>query len=51
MNTQSSAWMITYCPAAQTFLMGRPARHMHKPGLWNFFGGHVDKTELLAREP
>jgi 8-oxo-dGTP pyrophosphatase MutT (NUDIX family) len=37
--------MIIYCPFAKTFLMGRRAWHMHKPGLWNFFGGHVDEHE------
>ena len=44
-NSQTGAWAIVYCPATGTFLFGKRSSRVNKPGLWNFFGGHVDEGE------
>jgi 8-oxo-dGTP pyrophosphatase MutT (NUDIX family) len=53
-NSQTGAWAVIYCPSAGTFLFGKRSSLVNKPGLWNFFGGHVDAgespREALQRE-
>lgn len=44
-NSQAGVWAIIYCPSAGTFLLGRRSAQVNKPGLWNFFGGHIDEGE------
>jgi len=45
LNKQAGVWAIIYCPSAGTFLFGRRSETVNKPGVWNFFGGHVDPGE------
>lgn len=53
-NQQAGAWAIIHCASTDTFLFGRRSIAMHKPGVWNFFGGHVElhetPEEALVRE-
>jgi 8-oxo-dGTP diphosphatase len=53
-NKQAGTWAIIYCPSAGTFLFGRRSDMVNKPGVWNFFGGHIDEGETprqaLVRE-
>jgi len=53
-NSQAGAWAVIYCPAKGTFLLGKRSALVNKPGLWDFFGGHVDAGEdprkALTRE-
>ena len=44
-NKQAGAWAIIHCPSAGTFLFGKRSAVVNKPGMWNFFGGHVDPGE------
>lgn len=44
-NSQAGAWAIIHCPSTGNFLFGRRSELVNKPGLWNFFGGHVDAGE------
>lgn len=44
-NSQAGVWAIIYCPSAGTFLFGKRSAQVNKPGLWNFFGGHIDEGE------
>jgi len=44
-NSQAGVWAIVYCPSAGTFLFGKRSAIVNKPGLWNFFGGHIDEGE------
>ena len=44
-NQQAGAWAIIHSTATDTFLFGRRSPAMNKPGVWNFFGGHVDSDE------
>lgn len=45
MNIDPGAWVVIYCPKTGRFLLGQRGPSMHKPGLWNFFGGHLDADE------
>ena len=45
LNKQAGAWAIIYCPSAGSFLFGKRSETVNKPGVWNFFGGHVDPGE------
>ncbi len=45
MNTKPGAWMLIYCPANKTFLLGKRSHRVSKPHMWNFFGGHLDPGE------
>lgn len=45
MNTQSGAWMLIYCFKTKRFLLGKRSQLVHKPGIWNFFGGHIEVGE------
>lgn len=53
-NQQAGAWAIIHSVPTQTFLFGRRSSAVRKPGVWNFFGGHlaVHETpeEALLRE-
>lgn len=53
-NQQAGAWAIIHCATTETFLFGRRSATMHKPGVWNFFGGHINPhetpEEALLRE-
>ncbi len=44
-NKQAGAWAIIHCPSTGTFLFGKRSAVVNKPGMWNFFGGHVDPGE------
>lgn len=44
-NKQAGAWAIIYCSKSSTFLLGKRSEQVNKPGLWNFFGGHIDPGE------
>ena len=44
-NKQAGVWAIIHCPSAGTFLFGRRSDTVNKPGVWNFFGGHIDPGE------
>jgi 8-oxo-dGTP diphosphatase len=44
-NMQAGVWAIIYCPSKGTFLLGKRSALVNKPGLWDFFGGHVDAGE------
>jgi len=44
-NKQAGTWAVIYCPSAGTFLFGRRSDVVNKPGVWNFFGGHIDEGE------
>lgn len=45
MNTDPGAWVLIYCYKTDKFLLGKRSNSVHKPGLWNFFGGHMDPGE------
>ncbi len=45
MNRIPGAWMVIYCRTRQSFLFGKRGQKMHKPNLWNLFGGHIDAEE------
>jgi 8-oxo-dGTP pyrophosphatase MutT (NUDIX family) len=45
LNKQAGVWAIIYCPSAGSFLFGKRSETVNKPGVWNFFGGHVDPGE------
>ncbi len=40
--------MVVYCKPRKTFLFGKRGPKMHKPILWNLFGGHLDNGETSA---
>jgi len=44
-NKQAGVWAIIHCPSTGTFLFGRRSDTVNKPGVWNFFGGHIDPGE------
>lgn len=44
-NSQAGVWAIIHCPKTGTFLLGKRSAKVNKPGLWNFFGGHIDAGE------
>jgi 8-oxo-dGTP diphosphatase len=44
-NSQAGTWAIIHCPSTGNFLFGRRSPLVNKPGLWNFFGGHIDAGE------
>lgn len=44
-NSQAGAWAVIHCPKTGTFLFGKRSTLVNKPGLWNFFGGHIDEGE------
>lgn len=50
MNTDPGAWVLIYCYKTDKFLLGKRSNAVHKPGLWNFFGGHIglDETPQTA---
>jgi 8-oxo-dGTP diphosphatase len=45
LNKQAGVWAIIYCPSTGSFLFGKRSETVNKPGVWNFFGGHVDPGE------
>ncbi len=45
LNTQAGVWAVIHCTASGTFLFGKRSLVVNKPGIWNFFGGHVDPGE------
>ena len=45
MNTDPGAWSLIYCYRTGKFLLGKRSNFVHKPGLWNFFGGHLEPGE------
>ena len=45
MNTDPGAWTLIYCYRTSKFLLGKRSHLVHKPGLWNFFGGHLEPGE------
>ncbi|HSD37505.1 MAG TPA: NUDIX hydrolase [Rhodocyclaceae bacterium] len=53
-NHQAGAWAVIYCSATGKFLMGKRSSRAHKSGVWNLFGGRVDRDErpkeALVRE-
>ncbi len=53
-NNKAGAWAIIYCRSTGNFLFGKRSALVNKPGLWNFFGGHIDPSETpraaLVRE-
>lgn len=53
-NKQAGVWAIIHCPSNGTFLFGKRSDTVNKPGVWNFFGGHIDPGETphqaLVRE-
>lgn len=44
-NQQAGVWAIIYCSSTGNFLFGKRSALVNKPGLWNFFGGHIDPGE------
>jgi 8-oxo-dGTP diphosphatase len=44
-NKQAGVWAIIHCPSTGTFLFGKRSDTVNKPGVWNFFGGHIDPDE------
>ena len=45
MNIDPGAWALIYCHKTGKFLLGKRSQLVHKPGLWNFFGGHLEPGE------
>ena len=45
MNTDPGAWALIYCYSSGKFLLGKRSQIVHKPGYWNFFGGHLEPGE------
>ncbi len=48
MNTKPGAWMLIYCKNKKSFLFSKRGPQMHKPNLWNLFGGHLDEGETAS---
>lgn len=44
-NNKAGVWAIIHCPSTGAFLFGKRSETVNKPGLWNFFGGHIDPNE------
>ncbi len=45
MNIDPGAWALIYCHKTGKFLLGKRSQLVHKPGCWNFFGGHLEPGE------
>jgi 8-oxo-dGTP pyrophosphatase MutT (NUDIX family) len=45
MNVEPGAWMVICCYKKASFLFGKRGDWVHKPGCWNFFGGHINPGE------
>lgn len=43
------AWAIIYCASTDKFLLGKRSRAVNNSGVWNLFGGRVERGEAPCK--
>jgi len=43
------AWAVIHCTRTDTYLLGKRSQAVNNGGVWNLFGGRVDRGEAPAR--